>query len=84
MPGVTIKKGEEFFASYGYSPKLELPWYRDAFNQFRKENPEPGLRLMKHYKIHESDELLKDCEGGEELAMMGSQDDNSILDQPTS
>ena len=71
-PGVTIKKGEEFFASYGYSPRLELPWYREAFNKFRKEHPEQGRRLMKYYKIHETDELLKDGGGDEEELAMGS------------
>ncbi len=36
----TIKRGEEFFVSYGYSPLDELPWYREVYKKFGEEHPE--------------------------------------------
>lgn len=44
--GNPIRKGEEFFASYGY-PVLTtaLEWYQEEFKRFSEEHPE----LAKHF-----------------------------------
>ncbi len=35
-----VKEGEEFFVSYGYSPTVNLPWYREEYKRFAREHPE--------------------------------------------
>ena len=37
---VPIKKGEEFFASYGYQIVNSPKWYRDLYRQFEGAKPE--------------------------------------------
>ena len=53
-----IAKGEEFFASYGYSYEAGAPWYKELFLEFMAENPDdPKVQLMARNRTKE--ELLK-------------------------
>ena len=45
-PTLTVKKGEELYVSYGYSLKLELPWYKEQFERFRKKRPQLVQQMM--------------------------------------
>ena len=53
-----IAKGEEFFASYGYSYEAGAPWYKELFLEFMAENPDdPKVQLLALNRTKE--ELLK-------------------------
>ena len=40
MTTKSIKKGEEYFASYGYSMISAPKWYRELYKKFAEENPD--------------------------------------------
>lgn len=35
-----VAKDEEYFASYGYSLGVNLPWYKEAYKEFARQHPE--------------------------------------------
>ena len=63
-----MKKGEEFFAHYGYSPKTNLPWYRALFKKFASEHPEfVAEDLLKSLREEEDDFLVGESEPNLEM-----------------
>jgi hypothetical protein len=50
-PGVTVKKDDRLFVSYGYSPLQDIPWYREQFIKFKKDYPEMARQVMQNYGI---------------------------------
>ncbi len=53
-----IAKGEEYYASYGYSFDAGAPWYKDLFLEFMAENPDdPKVQQLSLNRTKE--ELLK-------------------------
>jgi hypothetical protein len=53
-----IAKGEEFYASYGYSFDAGAPWYKDLFLEFMAENPDdPKVQQLSLNRTKE--ELMK-------------------------
>ena len=59
-PTLTVKKGEELYVSYGYSLKLDLPWYKEQFEQFRKKNPPLAQQMMNRAGIPRKEKDQKD------------------------
>ena len=41
-----VRKGEELSVSYGYPLTLDLPWYKEQFEQFRKQRPQLAQQMM--------------------------------------
>ena len=33
-----VKKDEELSCDYGYSPSADLPWFREEYKRFQREN----------------------------------------------
>lgn len=59
-PTLTVKKGEELYVSYGYSLKLELPWYKEQFERFRKKRPQLAQQMMDRAGIPRKEEDKED------------------------
>lgn len=53
-----ISKGEEFFASYGYSFEVGAPWYKELFLEFMTENPDDP-KVQQYAGNRSKEELLK-------------------------
>ena len=62
--------------NYGYSIKIDLPWFKEEFEQFRKKRPQLAHQMMDRTGIPRKDEAT---EGHEPLAMMS--DDRSDEDE---
>ena len=73
---IEIRKGEEPSVNYGYSIKIDLPWFKEQFEQFRKKRPQLAHQMMDRAGIPRNDE---DTEGHQPLAMMS--DDRSDEDE---
>jgi hypothetical protein len=79
-----IAKGEEFFASYGYSFESGAPWYKELFLEFMAEYPDdPKVKQMAMNRTKEEllksyDEYVKTIPGSKLIDMsMGGNELNS-------
>ena len=58
----TVRKGEELYVSYGYPITLDLAWYKEQFEQFRKKHPQLARQMMNRSGISRKDKGRNDHE----------------------
>ena len=53
---IEIRKGEELSVNYGYSIKIDLPWFKEQFEQFQKKRPQLAHQMMDRARIPRKDD----------------------------